>query len=275
MSNLSHRILGHEMQYVEIDLAPGQAAVAEAGTMLYKDTAVDLATVFGDGSQQEGGVFGKLLGAGKRMLTGATLFTTVFTNQGANPARVAFAAPIPGTILALDLAAHGGQLICQKDSFLAAAKGVHIGLFFQRKIMAGLFGGDGFIMQRLEGEGTVFVHLGGAMVERRLAPGEEIQVDAGCVAAITSTIGFDVALVGGIKSALFGGEGLFFANLTGPGTVWLQSRPFTRLAARMQSAMPHSGSSGSGEGTVGGAVVGGLLGAAAGSLFGGGSDSEA
>lgn len=237
MTVMSYRVLGHEMQYVEIELAPGQAAIAEAGTMLYKDAAVSLSTMLGDGSPQESGVMGKLMGAGKRMLTGATAFTTVFSNDGAAAAaKVAFAAPTPGNILAIDLAGHGGQLVCQKDSFLAAAKGVHISMFFQRKIMAGLFGGDGFVMQKLEGDGMVFVHIGGAMVERDLAAGEEIQVDSGCVAAFAPGVGFDIKPVGGIKSAMFGGEGLFFAHLSGPGKVWLQSLPFSRLVARMQAA---------------------------------------
>ncbi len=244
MTALSYRVLGHEMQYVEIDLAPGQAAIAEAGSMLYKDAAVSLSTMLGDGSQQEGGVMGKLMGAGKRMLSGATLFTTVFSNDGAAAARVAFAAPTPGNILAMDLAQHGGQVVCQKDSFLAAAKGVHISMFFQRKVMAGLFGGDGFVMQKLEGEGAVFIHIGGAMVERDLAAGEVIHVDTGCVAAFAPSVGFDIKPVGGIKSALFGGEGLFFAHLTGPGKVWLQSLPFSRLVARMQAAEDKKGGNG-------------------------------
>ena len=236
MSALSYRVLGNEMQYVEIDLEHGQAAIAEAGSMLYKDAAVSLTTLMGDGSEQESGLMGKLLGAGKRMLTGATLFTTVFSNDGQATAKVAFAAPTPGNILAVDLSQHGGKLICQKDSFLAAGKGVNIDMFFQRKIMAGLFGGDGFIMQKLEGDGMVFVHIGGAMVARELAAGETIHVDAGCVAAFAPSIAFDIKAVGGIKSALFGGEGLFFATLTGPGKIWLQSLPFSRLVARVQAA---------------------------------------
>ena len=265
MTAMSYRVLGHEMQYVEVDLAPGQSVIAEAGSMLYKDAAVSLTTTLGDGSQQEGGVMGKLMGAGKRMLSGATMFTTVFSNDGGAEAKVAFAAPTPGNILAVDLSQHGGQLVCQKDSFLSAAKGVHISMFFQRKVMAGLFGGDGFIMQKLEGDGMVFVHIGGAMVERDLAAGEEIHVDTGCVAAFAPTVGFDIKAVGGIKSALFGGEGLFFAHRTGPGKVWLQSLPFSRRAARMAATEAKEDSS-----SKGGTVAGGLLGAVTGGLMRGG-----
>ncbi|MDE1147367.1 MAG: TIGR00266 family protein [Azospirillaceae bacterium] len=231
---LAYTIHGHEMQYVEVALAPGDSAIAEAGALLYKDASVDMATIFGDGSARDGGgVLDQLWGAGKRVLSGSTLFTTVFTQRGVGQGTVAFSAPYPGTISALKLSDYGGRLICHKDSFLAAARGVAIGIYFQRRILTGLFGGDGFIMQKLEGDGIVFIHMGGTLVERTLAPGEVIHVDTGCLAAMTADIDFDVEQVGGIKSMLFGGEGLFFARLRGPGKVWLQSLPFSRLAGRM------------------------------------------
>lgn len=217
--------------------------------MMYKDSDIEMNTIFGDGSGQDGGFLGKLMGAGKRVLTGESLFATVFTHQGAGKAQVAFGAPYPGTILALNLAEQGGRLICQKDSFLAAAKGVQIGIHFQRRILTGLFGGEGFIMQKLEGDGWVFVHAGGTLHERTLAPGERLHVDTGCLAAMTADVDFDIVQAGGIKSMLFGGEGLFFASLTGPGTIWLQSLPFSRLAGRMLAAAPQRGGS-KGEGSV-------------------------
>jgi uncharacterized protein (TIGR00266 family) len=234
---IDYKIHGHEMQYVEVELDPGESAVAEAGSLMYKDTSIEMTTVFGDGSGQSGGFMGALLGAGKRLLTGESLFTTVFTHNGRGKARVAFAAPYPGTILALDLAKFGGKLICQKDAFLAAAKGVSIGIAFQKRIMTGLFGGEGFIMQKLEGDGHVFVHAGGTLVERELRPGEELHVDTGCLAALSQTVDYDVVTVGGVKSMIFGGEGVFFARLRGPGHVWLQSLPFSRLAGRIMANM--------------------------------------
>ena len=232
---IDYKIHGHEMQYVEVGLDPGESAVAEAGSLMYKDTSIEMTTVFGDGSGQSGGFMGLLVGAGKRVLTGESLFTTVFTHQGSGKARIAFAAPYPGTILALDLNQFGGKLICQKDAFLAAAKGVSIGIAFQKRVLTGLFGGEGFIMQKLEGDGTVFVHAGGTLVERELAAGEELHVDTGCLAAISQTIDYDVIAVGGVKSMIFGGEGVFFARLCGPGHVWLQSLPFSRLAGRLMA----------------------------------------
>jgi uncharacterized protein (TIGR00266 family) len=225
------------MQYVEVELDPGESAVAEAGSLMYKDTSIEMTTVFGDGSGQGGGFMTLLVGAGKRLLTGESLFTTVFTHQGSGKARVAFAAPYPGTILALDLDQFGGRLICQKDAFLAAAKGVSIGIAFQKRIMTGLFGGEGFIMQKLEGDGHVFVHAGGTLVERELKAGEELHVDTGCIAALSQTVEYDVVAVGGVKSMIFGGEGVFFARLRGPGHVWLQSLPFSRLAGRIMANM--------------------------------------
>jgi uncharacterized protein (TIGR00266 family) len=207
--------------------------------------------VFGDGSGgAEGGFMGKLLGAGKRLVTGESLFTTVFTHNGPGKARVAFSAPVPGSILPIKLSDHGGTLICQKDSFLAAAKGVSIGVQFQRRIMTGLFGGEGFIMQRLDGDGWVFVQMGGTLVERELRAGEELHVDTGCLAAYTPSIDFDVMAAGNVKSMLFGGEGLFFARLRGPGKVWIQSLPFARLAGRMLAAAGSTGGQNRGEGSV-------------------------
>jgi len=258
---IDYTIYGEDMQFVEIELDPGESCVAEAGTLMYKDVAIKMETVFGDGSQQAsgGGFFDKLVGAGKRLITGESLFTTVFTHGGSGKGRAAFAAPYPGTIIPMTLSNFGGMIVCQKDSFLAAAKGVQIGIFFQKKILTGLFGGEGFIMQKLEGDGLVFVHAGGTVVERELKAGETIHVDTGCVVALTSSVHFDVEQVGGVKSILFGGEGLFFARLTGPGHVWLQSLPFSRLAGRMYAAAYQKGGSkdeGSVLGGLGGIISG-------------------
>ncbi len=249
---LDYKIHGHEMQFVEIELDPGESAVAEAGSMMYKGSSVHMDTVFGNGSGGQTGFFGKLVGAGKRLLTGESLFMTVFTHQGQGKAHVAFAAPYPGRILAFQLADLGGRLIAQKDAFLCAAKGVAVGIHFQKKIMTGLFGGEGFIMQKLEGDGLAFVHVGGCVVERQLADGEELHVDTGCVAAMTSSVDFDVVSAGSVKSMIFGGEGVFFAQLRGPGTVWLQSLPFSRLAGRILANAGPAG--GTGEGSVLGPV---------------------
>ena len=256
---IDYTISGHEMQYVEVELDPGESAVAEAGAMMYKDASIDMTTMFGDGSEQQAGgrFMDKLLGAGKRLITGESLFITVFTHTGHGKAKVAFGAPFPGHILAIHLSELGGRLICQKDSFLAAAKGVSIGIHFQKKILTGLFGGEGFIMQKLEGDGWVFVHMGGTLVKRELAAGETLHVDTGCLAALTETVDYDIMQAGGIKTMLFGGEGLFFAKLTGPGTVWLQSLPFSRLAGRMLAAGGAFGKH-QGEGSILGGI-GGLL----------------
>ena len=247
--DIDFEIKGHELQFVEIELDPGESAVAEAGAMVWKDAAIGMTTVFGDGGGQSGGFMGALIGAGKRLLTGESLFTTVYTHNGGGKARVAFGAPTPGHILPLKLDSIGGTLICQKDAFLAAAKGVSIGIAFQRKVMTGLFGGEGFIMQKLEGDGWVFVQMGGTVIERTLAPGEVLHVDTGCVAAFTPSVNFDLESVGGVKSMLFGGEGVFFARLTGPGKVWIQSLPFSRLAGRMMQAAMGRGQN-RGEGSV-------------------------
>ena len=248
---VDYKIVGTEMQFVELELDPGESAVAEAGAMMYKDAYVEMDTLFGDGSRTaaQGGIMDKLLGAGKRLLTGESLFITVFTHKGQGKAHVAFGAPYPGNIIPVKLTDVGGMLICQKDSFLCAARGVSIGIYFQRKIMTGLFGGEGFIMQKLEGTGMVFMHAGGTIVERVLQPGEVLHVDTGCVVAFEQSLQFDVQQAGNIKTALFGGEGLFFAVLTGPGRIWLQSLPFSRLAGRMLQAAPQRGGS-KGEGSI-------------------------
>jgi uncharacterized protein (TIGR00266 family) len=241
-------IKGQEMQFVEVELDPGESAIAEAGSMMFKDAPVHMDTIFGDGSHASQGFGSKLWTAGKRLLTGESLFMTAFTHQGQGKARVAFAAPYPGSILAFHLGEMGGQLIAQKDSFLAAAKGVTVGIHFQKRIMTGLFGGEGFIMQKLEGDGYVFVHFGGAIVQRELAPGEVLHVDTGCVAAMTPDIDFDIVRAGSVKSMIFGGEGVFFAELRGPGVVWLQSLPFSRLAGRIMANATPAG--GHGEGSL-------------------------
>jgi uncharacterized protein (TIGR00266 family) len=242
-------IHGTEMQFVEIELDPGESAVAEAGAMMYKDSTIAMETVFGDGGPQTGGFMGKLLGAGKRLVTGESLFTTVFTHQGTGKGHVAFGAPYPGNIIPVALDSLGGTLICQKDAFLCAARGVSIGLHLQKRILTGLFGGEGFIMQKLEGDGMAFLHAGGSIVERQLKPEEELHVDTGCVVAYEPKVGFDIQQAGGIKTSLFGGEGLFFARLRGPGKIWLQSLPFSRLAGRMLQAAPQRGGS-QGEGSL-------------------------
>ena len=248
--DIDFEIKGQELQFLEIELDPGESAVAEAGAMVWKDASIGMSTVFGDGRGEEGGFMGKLLGAGKRLVTGESLFTTVFTHSGSGKARVAFSAPVPGAILPIKLDSIGGTLICQKDSFLAAAKGVAIGVQFQRKMMTGLFGGEGFVMQKLDGDGWVFVQMGGTIVERTLAAGEELHVDTGCLAAYTPSVDFDLVSAGGVKSMMFGGEGLFFARLRGPGKVWIQSLPFARLAGRMLAAAGSSGGQNRGEGSV-------------------------
>jgi len=247
---IDFKICGAEMQFVEIELDSGESVIAEAGAMMYKDSSVVLETIFGDGSTSgRSGFMDKLIGAGKRLLTGESLFMTVFTHSGQGKGRAAFGAPYPGNIIPISLPSVGGTLICQKDSFLCAAKGVSIGIFFQRKILTGLFGGEGFIMEKLEGDGIVFVNAGGTVVERQLAPGEIVHVDTGCVVAIEPTVDFDIQQAGGIKTALFGGEGLFFAVLRGPGKIWLQSLPFSRLAGRMLQAAPQRGGH-RGEGSI-------------------------
>ena len=255
---IDFKIYGREMQFVEVELDPGESAVAEAGAMMYKESSIDMQTIFGDGSGSGGGGFmNKLLGAGKRLLTGESLFMTVFTHSGRGKAHVAFGAPYPGNIIPVHLSEIGGCIICQKDSFLCAAKGVSIGIYFQKRILTGLFGGEGFVMQKLEGDGLTFMHAGGTVTEPILKSGEVLHVDTGCIVALAPEVQFDIQQAGGIKTALFGGEGLFLATLQGPGKVWLQSLPFSRLAGRMLQAAPQRGGS-KGEGSILGAL-GGLL----------------
>ena len=264
MDVVDFEIKGAEMQYVEVELDPGEAAVGEAGSMFFMDVGITMDTVFGDGSNAGGGFLGKLVGAGKRLVTGESLFTTVYTNGTAGKQRVAFGAPYPGKILPMDLRQLGGTLICQKDAFLCAARGVSLGIAFQRKLSTGFFGGEGFIMQKLEGDGLAFVHAGGTVLKRELQPGQTLLVDTGCVVAYTPGVDFEIQYVGKIKTALFGGEGLFFAKLTGPGTIWLQSLPFSRLASRVFAAAPQRGGSKEesalGGLAIGGGLLGGLLG---------------
>jgi uncharacterized protein (TIGR00266 family) len=232
---IDYFIKGEEMQLVEIELDPQETAIAEAGSFMYMDEGIQMETIFGDGSQQQQGFMGKLFSAGKRLLTGESLFMTAYTHTGFGKARVAFASPYPGKIIPIDLQQYNGKLICQKDSFLCAAKGVSVGIEFQRKLGTGLFGGEGFIMQKLEGDGMAFCHAGGHVMSRKLNPGEVLRVDTGCVVAYSSEIDYDIQFVGGIKNTLFGGEGVFFATLRGPGEVWLQSLPISRLASRILS----------------------------------------
>lgn len=253
---IDFKIIGSEMQFVEVGLDPGESVVAEAGAMMYKEPCIRMEAVFGDGSQgEQGGFMGKLMGAGKRLLTGESLFMTLFTHTGQGKARAAFGAPYPGNIIPVKLTDVNGTLICQKDCFLCAARGVSIGIAFQRKILTALFGGEGFIMQKLEGDGQVFMHAGGTIVEKQLGSGEVIHIDTGCVVAYEATVDFNIEQAGNIKTALFGGEGLFFAVLRGPGKIWLQSLPFSRLAGRMLQAAPQRGGS-KGEGSILGALGG-------------------
>jgi len=254
MHEVDYEILGDDLQFVKIELDPGEAVVAEAGAMMYVEDGIQLDTIFGDGSQQQKGFMGALMSAGKRLLTGESLFMTVFHNEGTGKKKVAFAAPYPGKIQPLHLAELGGELICQKDSFLCAAKGVSIGIAFSKRFGVGLFGGEGFIMQRLTGDGWTFVHAGGTLEERTLVPGETLRVDTGCLVALQPSVTYDIQLVGSVKTALFGGEGLFFATLRGPGRVWLQSLPFSRLASRIYAAAPQTG----GRRREEGSILGGL-----------------
>ncbi len=250
--DIDYAIHGEEMQFVSITLDPGEACIAEAGAFMYMDPGIDMQTIFGDGStkSEEGGVMGKLLSAGKRVITGESLFMTVFGNPSAKRQDVAFASPYPGRIIAADLRQHGHQLLCQKDAFLCAAKGISVGIAFQRRIGAGLFGGEGFILQKLEGDGLAFLHAGGTVVPRKLEAGEVLRVDTGCLVAFEPTVDYDIQSVPGIKTAIFGGEGLFFARLTGPGTVWIQSLPFSRLAGKVVAAIPRGGKNRKGEGSA-------------------------
>ncbi|HYR69314.1 MAG TPA: TIGR00266 family protein [Candidatus Dormibacteraeota bacterium] len=241
MHEIDYEIIGDDMQFVRIILDPGEAVVAEAGGMMYLEDGIQTDTIFGDGATQNQDLMGKLMSAGKRLLTGESLFMTVFHNEARERRTAAFAAPYPGKIRALDLTELGGELIAQKDSFLVAAKGVSIGIAFQKRFGVGLFGGEGFIMQRLTGDGWVFVNAGGTVEERTLKASETLRVDTGCLVAIQPSVSYDIQYVGKLKTALFGGEGLFFATLKGPGQVWLQSLPFSRLASRIYAAAPQTG----------------------------------
>ncbi|GIO37356.1 TIGR00266 family protein [Paenibacillus antibioticophila] len=234
--DIDYRIIGEEMQCVEIQLDQRESVVAEAGSFMMMDQDIRMETIFGDGSNQGSGLMGKLMGAGKRLITGEGLFMTVFTNEGYQRQSVTFASPYPGKIIPMDLSMLGGKIICQKDSFLCAAKGVSLGIEFQRRLGTGFFGGEGFIMQKLEGNGLAFVHSGGLVLERTLAPGEMLRLDTGCLVAMTASVDYNIEMVKGVKTALFGGEGLFFATLRGPGKVWVQSLPFSRLADRVLSS---------------------------------------
>jgi len=247
---IDYEIFGHEAQYVEITLDPGEQTIAEAGALMYMSVGIEMETVLGDPSQQNKGLLGKAFSAGKRMMTGESLFMTTFTNRAGGPAKVAFGSPYPGRMIPLHLDQLGGEIICQKDAFLCGARGILIDIAFQKKIGAGLFGGEGFIMQRLRGDGIAIVHAGGTMMYRELAAGEQLRVDTGCLMAMGPTVNYDIQFVGGLKNAFFGGEGLFLASLVGPGPVWLQSLPFSRLAGRVAASMPGIGSRDKGEGSV-------------------------
>ena len=247
---IDYKIIGDDMQCVEVELDPQETVIAEAGSLMFMDGNIAMNTIFGDSSKQDEGVMSKLFSAGKRLLTGESLFMTAYTNNGANKFYASFAAPYPGKIIALDLSEYGNKIVCQKDAFLCAAKGVSIGIEFQKKLGVGFFGGEGFIMQKLEGDGMAFVHAGGTIVEKTLQSGESLKIDTGCLVAFTKEINYDVQFVGGIKNTLFGGEGVFFANVAGPGKVWIQSLPFSRLADRIIASAPRYGGKQKGEGSI-------------------------
>jgi uncharacterized protein (TIGR00266 family) len=259
MQQIDYEILGDDMQFVKIELDPGEAVVGEAGAMMYLEDGITLQAIFGDGSGQQGSFMDSLLSAGKRVLTGESLFMTVVQNTAQVKRKAAFAAPYPGKIVPMHLKELGGTLIAQKDSFLCAAKGVSIGIAFTKRFGAGLFGGEGFILEKLEGDGWCFVNAGGTLEEKTLAPGETLRVDTGCIVAMQPSVDYDIQFAGGVKTMLFGGEGLFYAVLRGPGRVWLQSLPFSRLAGRIYAAAPQTGRGGREEGSVLGRL-GNLLG---------------
>lgn len=231
---IDFKIFGEELQCVEIELDPNESVIAEPGSFMMMTDGIEMQTMFGDGSKNEG-FLGKLFTAGKRMLTGESLFMTVYTNLTNQKRQITFAGPYTGKIIPLDLNKLGGKIICQKDSFLCAAKGVSIGIEFQRKLGTGLFGGEGFIMQKLEGDGLAFVHSGGYVIEKILTVGELLKIDTGCLVAFTSDVDYDIQFVKGVKNVIFGGEGMFYAALRGPGKVWIQSLPISRLASRIMS----------------------------------------
>ncbi len=247
---IDYQIYGEEMQFVEIELDPQEGVVAEAGSFMMMDDGIKMETIFGDGSSKNKGFLDSILGAGKRILTGESLFMTAFYNNLSGKRKVSFASPYPGKIIPIDLTAFKGKFICQKDAFLCAAKGVSIGIEFSKKLGRGLFGGEGFIMQKLEGNGMAFVHAGGTMVKKELNPGEVLRVDTGCIIGFTQNVDYDIEFVGGIRNTVFGGEGLFFAKLQGPGTVYIQSLPFSRLAGRVLASAPKGGGKDKGEGSI-------------------------
>jgi len=247
---IDYRIYGEEMQYVEIELDPNEGVVAEAGSFMMMDDGIKMETIFGDGSEQNKGFLGSILGAGKRILTGENLFMTAFYNTLSGKRNVSFASPYPGKIIPIDLMEYQGKFICQKDAFLCAAKGVSVGIEFSRKLGRGLFGGEGFIMQKLEGDGMAFVHAGGTMARKELKVGEVLRVDTGCIIGFTQDIDYDIEFIGGIKNTIFGGEGLFYARLQGPGIVYIQSLPFSRLAGRVWASAPQGGGKQKGEGSI-------------------------
>ena len=247
---IDYKIHGEEMQFVEIELDPLEGVIAEAGSFMMMDTGIKMDTILGDGSGQTEGVLGKLFSAGKRLLTGESLFMTVFTNVEQGKKKVSFASPYPGKIIPIDITNFNGKFICQKDAFLCAAKGVSIGIEFSKKLGRGLFGGEGFIMQKLEGDGMAFMHAGGTVATKELKAGEVLKVDTGCIVGFSQTVNYDIEFVGGIKNTVFGGEGLFFASLQGPGTVYIQSLPFSRLASRVIASAPQTGRKDKGEGSI-------------------------
>jgi uncharacterized protein (TIGR00266 family) len=250
---IDYKIIGNSMQMVEIELDPGETVIAEAGAMNYMEQDIRFDTKMGDGSEPNQGLMGKLLGVGKRMLTGESIFMTHFTNEGSGKSQVTFASPFPGSIIPMDLAQLGGEIICQKDAFLCAAKGTKVDIAFNRKLGAGFFGGEGFILERLKGDGMAFVHAGGTVIERELR-GETLRLDTGCLVAMTAGIDFDIEMSRGLKSMFFGGEGLFLATVRGHGKVWIQSLPFSRLADRIIQHAPSMGGSSQGEGSVLGGI---------------------
>ncbi len=247
---IDYEIFGEEMQFVEIELDPGETVVAEPGSFLMMDEDIEMRTIFGDGSVENQGMWGKILGAGKRVLTGEKLFMTSFTQHGHDKGKISFASPFPGKIIPIDLTDYNNKIICQKDSFLCAAKGTSVGIEFSKKLGRGFFGGEGFVMQKIEGDGMAFMHAGGYIVKKELVPGEHLRVDTGCLVGFTQDVDYDITFVGGIKNTVFGGEGMFFASLIGPGSVWVQTLPISRLADRILSNSKGYFGKGKGEGSL-------------------------
>lgn len=251
---IDYELVGEEMQAVGIELDPQETALAEAGSLMMMDSGLEMNTIFGDGSNQDKGIFGKVFSAGKRLLTGEGLFMTTYTNTGTGKKKAWFASPYPGKIIPIDLAKNGGKIICQKDAFLCAAKGVSVDIEFQKRLGTGFFGGEGFIMQKLEGDGMAFLHVGGTVIEKELKPGEVLKVDTGCIAGFSREVDYDIEYVGGLRNTFFGGEGIFLVKLTGPGRVYLQSLPFSRLAERIIASAPKMGGKKRGEGSILGGI---------------------